>query len=236
MFPYTGQMMGGITKVDLIISSNVSNYNVADEVATALGGAPTNAVEVTVTINSSIIVNASAYTNGAAFQSGTLPSESTIDLTITSTAFIRGYGGLGTTDAILNNSARGTIFAGGDGIDTSVIMTIDNQGEIAAGGGGGGSQAISGSDENAAGGGGAGSPVGAGGNGRNENNPNMGAVATTTTGGGGDLEYGGGTGGARGANGANGTGGVGCKGGAYIVGDSLVTWTTTGTRYGIAVS
>lgn len=228
--------MGGVTKVDLVISANVSNYNVADEVATALGGAPTSAVEVTVTINAAVIVNASAYTNGAAFQSGTLPADSTIALVISSTAYIRGYGGTGTTDAVGNNSARGTTYAGGDGVETTADMTIDNQGEIAAGGGGGGSQSISGADENAAGGGGAGSPVGAGGNGRNEGSPNMGAVATTTTGGGGDLEYGGGNGGARGANGANGTGGIGAKGGAYIVGNSLVTWITTGTRYGVVVA
>lgn len=230
-----GRMIGnGITKVDLVISSNVSNYNIADEVTTALGGAPTDAVEVTVTVNSGITVNGGTV-GTASMVSGTLPVDSTIELTVESTASIRGYGGQGTSDDVPASSVRGTIHSGGNAISTTIAMTIDNQGILAGGGAGGKGDYYAGGGDYGGGGGGAGSPVGIGGAWGDSDGSSSGVAGSGT------LTTGGAANGPDGAlsgtaGGAIGVASVVSQAGAYIVGNSLVTWTTTGTVHGVIVA
>jgi hypothetical protein len=133
--------------------------------------------------------------------------------------------------------------AGGAGVSISVPVTIENTGIIGGGGGGGGGGGSgTGSAQGVGGGGGGGGGFGAGawvgggngtllgGGGGGGNQGGRGKYSTSGAGGFGGNPGAAGVGGTVGQRG-QGAGGGGAAGVATI-GNSYVTWTATGTRYG----
>lgn len=202
-------------------------------------------VNVNVTVNSGVVVGQSYTLTGtttsqiqtkdsvAAIVSGTLPTGSSV--TITNNGYIVGCGGQGGSADTPNATGRGLRWAGGDAINTTIPITIYNNGTI-AGGGGGGAGGDGNGDNSIGGGGGAGYTGGIGGFGWGSGPDRYGATGTLTTGGVGT--HGSSNGGNLGMpgtyGGQDGTGLVGSAG-AYVVGNSNVTWATAGTRLGAAL-
>ena len=227
--------------INLVISANTQNYNVFSNVG---GSYVAGNTDVIVTINSGVFVGASSTGVYAMVVSSSFNAGDTVSIVNNGT--ILGCGGGGGNGGNINTSSAtnpGGGGGGGNAIQINRAVSITNNGVIASGGGGGGGGGggQTGSGKNivyyrgGGGGGGAGYSAGGGGG------LNGGAGSTTGggAGGGGSTNAGsGGAGGGRGANGASGTGGntsggaAGGTAGFYIVGNSNVTWITTGTRLG----
>ena len=238
--------------LSLTIASNVSNYDIYTQ---RPGGYSAGTTDLTVTINSGVVVS-STSTGSFALTTGTFTSGDT--LTIINNGYIVGRGGQGGGGGTYGTggASGGGGNSAGPAFQASYAVSIQNNGVIGGGGGGGGGGAAAnwvygysaGTDYGGAGGGGGGyGSAGTGGQG--------GASAGSTySGGGGGAGYGpspnsaggaaGGAGGALSASGSGGGnsysyyngqstyGGGGGGGGACTSGNSLITWTTTGTRYG----
>jgi len=174
------------------------------DLAVALGS-PTSKVEVQVTVLSGVTITCST-TSLPALSTGSLPEGSRVLLVNDGT--IHGHGGDGAC------SEAGTGESGGDAIQTTVELVIENNGGIYGGGGGGGS-----GDDPTGGGGGAG-----GGNGCDGGGNSSGGIGgngatrweTIPGGNGDDFDGSAGTGGSKGNPPTGGGGGSG--GGAQSFG------------------
>jgi hypothetical protein len=209
-------------------------------VAISAGWNETSYIELTV--NASTVITSNSTSIPALTIAGAFPNGAKL----INNGTILGRGGSGGDGGYGDNAVQGTVGGtGGTGVYISTPITIENNGTIGGGGGGGGG---GGSGLNVAygGGGGGGAAYGTGGN-----IGNVGAAGTLFTGGGGGgrIDLGtkkrahpsgaGGPGGSPGAGG--GAGDVGAAGeaaggggtaGVATTGNSYVTWTATGTRYG----
>jgi hypothetical protein len=213
------------------ISANTSNYNLKAS-AIAAGWNQSDTLQATVTVNSGIYVFATT-TGSYAFDTGvTFPSGST--LSVINNGIIAGRGGAGGAGG--NNSGGGAGGAGGPAFRAQYATSITNNGAVGGGGGGGGGGGAYNDGKTLfnGGGGGGGRVNGTAGSGT----PAGGAGSLTAAGGGGVSSGGSGGSGAglggAGAAGATSTyaGGAGGAAGAYITGNSNVTWVVTGTRVG----
>jgi hypothetical protein len=164
----------GKTFANLVISSNVKNYNVMTAVTSALGYTPTGPVDVRLTVNSGVIVGSTSpgtvnstvqdivlLTRNYALDASSLPVGSTLYLI--NNGYIVGAGGQGGGDGTESNFAEG--FPGGDAIRVSGYTALENYG-IIGGGGGGGAGGDGNGNNRPTGGGGAGDtpgPAGVGG-------------------------------------------------------------------------
>ena len=184
------------TPTYLTISSDTANYNIA----TALEN-PTTAKNVILTINSGVKVYSNS-TSQPALETGNLPSGSTV--TIVNNGTIVGAGGNGGTgghcygtDCTYTGTPGGS---GGNAVNTTVALTVNNTNGYIYGGGGGGGGGAGLLDEHntggeswyrhsgGGGGGGAGRNPGTGGPGGNGPGDNIlpggpGADGTTSSGG-----------------------------------------------------
>ena len=222
------------------IATNTQNYNLKTA-AIAAGWDQVAPLIASITINTGITVGSSSTATYAFDTGATFPIDTTLALTTIGTGRILGKGGQGGA-----NGTSGT--AGGPALHVQAAISITNNGTIGGGGGGGGNgEGVNNGAGSYAtgggGGGGAGNSIGlAGGTGSN---------GTATTGGAGgprgtSAGMLGGVGGAGGNLGSGGTsGGSGANapiatypasgggaGGAAVVGNSYITWITTGTRSG----
>jgi hypothetical protein len=221
------------------IATDTQNYNLKTA-AIAAGWDQVAPLIASITINTGITVGSSSTATYAFDTGATFPIDTTLALTTIGTGRILGKGGQGGA-----NGTSGT--AGGPALHVQAAISITNNGTIGGGGGGGGNgEGVNngaGYATGGGGGGGAGNSIGlAGGTGSN---------GTATTGGAGGPRGTsgvmlGGIGGAGGNLGSNGTsGGSGANapyatygasgggtGGAAVVGNSYITWITTGTRSG----
>jgi hypothetical protein len=138
---------GGST---LEISSNMANYNIA-----TMLGSPTSPVNVTLTIPSGVTVSSNSAAT-AALDTGPLPSGSTV--TIVNNGTIVGGGGNGGDGGgpcLVTAPTSGA--NGGNAINTTVTISIENtNGYIYGGGGGGGGGATTCASFSSGGGGGGG--------------------------------------------------------------------------------
>lgn len=215
----------GRVPISITISANTTNY---DAYASRTGGYVPGVSDLTYTINSDVVVGATstgtiAFTINSSFLA-------TDTITVVNNGRITGAGGNGGAGANFSPGNTTNGFpgnAGGTALSVARAVTVANNGTLAGGGGGGGGFA-SGQEANY--------------------NGNAGASGTLTAGGGGGSTSGGGYGpptsygGAGGGPGVAGTAGVsgqrGTSGGAggaagfYLVGNSFVTWSATGTRLG----
>jgi hypothetical protein len=245
---------GGAVEIALTISGDTHNYNIWDN----RGGTyeAGNSI-LTLTINSGIYVGSTSTGTYAL----TIPTNFHADdqIFIINNGVIIGMGGNGGTGGQGNiNADRAGIAgsAGGHAIYAQRAVTITNNGTVAGGGGGGGgagnerycSSYFYGSCINydsyrgAGGGGGAGYNAGSGGGTNSSSGSSGPGSAGSKTGGGsggtganglGGGGNGGGPGSAGSAGSANGGGsGGGGASGNYAVGNSSITWATTGTRLG----
>ncbi len=233
---------------DLIISSNVSNANLAT-LATAAGWDGTS--ELTATLNSGIYCSSTSTGTPALTINGSFPN----GVTFTNNGTIVGMGGRGgnATPAFPNGG-----LVGGLALSVSSAVSITNNGIIAGGGGGGGAGGrntvtISKSSYTFSGGGGGGgrssltnSAGGSGGNSSPWSPAAAGGAGTISAAGAGSAGQtgagysGASSGGNGGGWGASGTGGgpgsfvgAGAGGGAATSGSgTYITWLATGTRYG----
>jgi hypothetical protein len=179
------------------------------------------------TIDSNVYVYSTSTSTPALSISGTFPN----GVTVINDGKIIGMGGAGGNTGPAGGGAGQVGGAGGTAIDVSSTVTIVNNSIIAGGGGGGSGAASYWSLETGTyyGGGGGGGQSGlsnsAGGTGFE--NGSAGTVSSGGAGGAGRAPY----------AGSGGTGGSwgqasGGAGGACLTGDSYVTWSATGTRYG----
>lgn len=205
------------------ISSDVSNYNLRSA-AVAAGWNQTAPLIATVTINSGIVVSATA-TGNYAFDTGiSFPTGST--LALINNGFIIGMGGVGG-----NWGSSAASLNGGPALRAQHVLSITNSGTIGGGGGGGAGYGTFSSNAGRGGGGRTGRTNSGGGN-----PGTFSAGGSGASGSGGN--YVGGYGGTWGASGDLGGGyGGGTQygpgaGGAAVVGNSFITWVSTGTRYG----
>ena len=237
---------------NISISSGTNNYTLSTAQVTGY----VVGMHVTLTINSGVVVgSASTGSYALTIDNSWNAADS---LTIINNGTITGMGGAGGTGGY--GSVAGSVgAAGGPAIYAQRAVSITNNGVVEGGGGGGGGgggvaiskvQALDGGG----GGGGYGSVGGAGGAaGSNGGTPPT-TYATAGTngifnvgpgsGGSGSIvntSYGGagGSGGAAGASGNNGSSGssgslgtVGGAGGACTSGNSYITWTVAGQKYG----
>jgi hypothetical protein len=218
-------------------------------------GVPTSAITLTVEIQSGVLISASNTSIAALRPGNSWPAGSTITLINAGTISGRGGNG-GRGGCNLTGETGGPGAAGGNGgigINASDWpISIDNSTGIISGGGGGGGGGSAAGSVIGGGGGGGGWPYGAGGIGGarsqstapgwwggNGASPTMagiggiagaGAVDTVTAGNGGN-------GGGWAASGSAGSaaqfaGGSAGSPGDCINGNSNITWTATGTRYG----
>ena len=231
------------------ISSNVSQLNLRTAAVSAgwNGTAP-----VVATINSGVYVYSGSTGSYALDISGSFPN----GVTLVNNGVVVGKGGTGGRGDqgygscfgfSTNNGTGGS--AGGPAVYAGTGVTIENNGRLSGGGGGGGG---GGSPSFSWGGGGGGGGTGNGAAGAGGNYGYSGSAGSLTGGGAGGprragsgsgcpwTEYSGagGSGGAYGSSGSTGASGDAHAGqggggaGNYIVGNSNVTWTVTGTRNG----
>lgn len=223
--------------IPITISSTAYNFNVFDN----RGGSYIPGIsDITVVVNSGVRVGSTGPLGYAMLVTNSFTSGDTV--TIVNNGFIQGAGGGGAASVFgaVNGGAGSNA---GPALYANFPTTIQNNGVIAGGGGGGGAGGGGQDDKGPArwgggGGGGAGVNPGAGGGGGYP-----GSAGTFDAGGApgyGDASAGG-FGGGLGAAGQNGNnsgganprlGGPGGAGGFYLVGNSFVTWTAVGTRYG----
>lgn len=216
----------------LTIAANTNNYNIHSAL-----GSPASAVKVRVTINSGVIVG-STSTGAYSLTTAGLPSGSTV--TIINNGSILGRGGAGGAAVCGMMYSGNPGGAGGPALQITVATTIQNNNVIGGGGGGGGSGGTGYDSFHCSGAGG----TGAG----SQGSATSGAAGTvggcdsgTAVGGAGGNGGGLGSSGSSGAMGSNtpgcdgygyGAGAGGGGGGAAVQGNSLVTWSVTGTRQG----
>ncbi len=220
------------------IDSALASYNVATA-ATAAGWNGTSILTATITQESGgEITQTDESTN--AFDTGTLPTGSTVALTLESAAFTRGAGGAGSIGGLPSGNGTAGV-AGGTAVNfqSNGSITVDSGGTISGGGGGGGGGGGYFADpiEGYGGGGGGGFPNGTGGTGLLDTSD--GSAGTTGGGGaGGAASSSAGAGGAGGnvaAAGTAGTNATGTGGGAGAAGSAIekngftVTVTNNGT-------
>lgn len=197
------------------ISADINKYNLQTQLVNA-GWNGIDIVNVTVTINENIVVYSDNTAIPALSIPNTIPDGSTIN--INNNGYIIGMGGSGG-----GNSNNAT--AGGPALQTSKPINVTNNGTIGGGGGGGSAYVSLGS-------------YGAGG-GRTGRTNSAGGVGSKSTGSNGTFSSPGivnspaGSGGNWGETGGAGnvTSGPGA-GGAAVIGNSNITWVTTGTRFG----
>lgn len=168
---------GGVFKMvhgSTVISSNQRNVNVA-----TLFGSPSTKITAVVTVNAGIIIG-STSTSSPSLDTTGLPAGSILFLRILGSAFIVGKGGQGGPGGGGSGSDG---LPGGNAINLTVQMLLDNAGTVGGGGGGGaGGATWPGHDPaTGGGGGGAGDDVGAGGVGYIGGGP--GSPGTLTAGG-----------------------------------------------------
>lgn len=244
-------------KANIIIAVNTLDFNLADAAA-AVGWGRVGAVEAIVTVNPGVYVGQSCSVTGSAqsrvqqkvsvasFNAGmAFPTGSS--LTIYNNGSILGAGGQGGSYATPNSGGvRGTQWAGGDALITSLPTKIYNYNTV--GGGGGGGAGGDGVGHNSiGGGGGAGcntiSPVAGGLGGFGYGSVRSYGLSGSTIAGGigthheeGYRSAGGGIGqpGTSSFN-FNSTGQVG-QPGAYAVNNHLIEWVVPGTRHGVAIN
>ena len=211
-----GLVKGGFVFVD-VITSDVTNYNLRAR-AVAAGWDQVVPLVATTTVNSGIVLSADS-TGQYAFDTGvTFPAGTT--LALINNGYIIGMGGAG-------GAYSGSGSPGGPALRAQAALRITNGGTIRGGGGGGGGDTSGWSG----GGGGRTVRVNSGGG---QGYQDAGGIGTFNGAGQGGS-YGGGAGGDWGSNGnmgSGGSGGLGGAGGAGVVGNSNITWETTGTRYG----
>lgn len=242
--------------------SSVQNYDVRSEALTA-GWDGVQPLIARIIVPAGVTISSSNPYSAAISFAGSFPSGSSASLLVAATATISGGGGFGGSGGT-SGDAGGIGGDGGTAVFTSLQLTIDNLGTIAAGGGGGGGGAgaftygTGGNPDAFAGGGGGGGGAGnipgsAGGAGWPSGFPTA-YAGTTVAGGAGGASYtsnppggavaisgAGGNGGARGqpgsagGNTSNSNGGAGGAAGAYISGASLTSWLNTGTRLGRSI-
>jgi len=211
----------------LSIASNLSNINLF-----SLFGSPVAAGNYIATIESGVLINSSSAST-AALISGNFPNGSTLKLINNGQVIgAGGAGGVGGNPDIAGNPGN----PGGNSIDTTIDLTIDNIGDIFAGGGGGGGGGgdIGGiiycdaASDGSGGGGGAGNTGGAGaaaGNGASNDTSYPGSAGGTTGGAGGATPTG-----VAGSQGGGAAGGAGGAGGEYgAVGVTGVTGNDDGS-------
>lgn len=231
-----------------ITISGTENYNYVLNTAKA-ANYMAGKMDVTLTIASGARVGSSSVGSYALTVDTSWNSGDTI--TIVNNGTIAGRGGAGGAGG--SSSVGGNGGVGGPAMYIQRAVTINNAGTIAGGGGGGGGGAFNAytvkttsyNDGGSGGGGGRGWVGGSGGalgTGTTSNGV-VGGDGTFTGGGAGGNGTGGdgGAGGTFGGSGTAGTttasaaGGSGGAGGNYINGNSFVTWSATGTRFGGAV-
>lgn len=241
------------TARQIYIENNIANINLRT-IHDSLFPAPTGVEIVNVFILDDVTVS-STSTSTAALKTGSWAAG--VVLTLENKGRIQGKGGTGGEGDNAGNNANG--FSGGDSLEATYAITVDNtNGEIWGGGGGGGGGGYGQGGFAGGGGGGGGSGTTAGSGGAcPQNTPSLvpgtpGAAGTADAGGvggsggtNGGIGGTGGNGGAPGVAGSNGTagtggvsqgpGGTGGARGNYIVGNSFVTWTAMGdVRGGVA--
>ncbi len=227
----------GRVQVTITITSNTYNVNVYSLRSSAYVAGFT---DIIVIINSGVVVGSTSYVTPSFTVPATFSSADSVSIVNNGT--IVGAGGAGGDG---NSTTVGSV--GGTALSVARPITMFNLNRIAGGGGGGGGGAVNvpfKGDNTAGGGGGGGAGFngGAGGGGNGG-----GANGTLTAGGAGGSNGIGGTGGTGGAQGATGgkggdtgggggsqTGATGGLGGFYVVGNSNVTWSVSGTLVGRA--
>jgi len=232
---------GAVRRIFIPITISSSTYNF-DVYANRGGSYVAGISDLQVTVNGGVRVGSTSTGAYAMLVTSSFAAGDTV--TIVNNGVIQGMGGNG-ADSVLGAVDGGPGFGAGPALYINRPTTIQNNSIIAGGGGGGGAGGGGQDDKGPArwgggGGGGAGFAPGAGGGGGYP-----GSAGTEDAGG--SPGYGdaaaGGFGGGRGAAGQNGqnsgganprSGGAGGAAGFYIVGDSFVTWTATGTREGPA--
>jgi hypothetical protein len=187
------------TVLSLAINANTNDYNIR-----TAAGSPATAVDVVVTVASSIIVGNSGFPSGVAMITGSgWVTGSTI--TLVNNGFIEGFGGAGFDGD------------GGNAMSLTWPITIDNTNGYIRGGGGGGAFGLPMGPTNpalsGAGGGGAGGGQGNPGGGHSAGDTNYAVVGTDGTDGSRSSPGSGGNGGANSFYGNYGGGGGG--GGAW---------------------
>ena len=231
-------MSNGYGKANAFAFTIASSQANADLRTLAINAGWNGTSKLTATINSGVYIYSNSTGSPALTISGSFPN----GLTLNNAGVIIGRGGAGGAGAgAFNTPACTAGGTGGTGLSVSSAVTINNTGIISGGGGGGGGGADpQGKSAQGAGGGGGGGigngAGGAGGPGGGQYNGNPGTAGTLTAAGtGGTGAYGqgitGGNGGSYGAAGAAGSVAGGAGGGA-VSGNSNITWTATGTRYG----
>jgi hypothetical protein len=221
----------GSTPVNLTISANTtSGYNLLTAAQSA--GYVAGSSTITLTINSGVYVGSPASGTSYAITISGFTSGDVIS--IVNNGYIYGRGGDGgyggSYVSPYQNGEPGD--TGGRAIYTDFATSITNNGIIAGGGGGGGGGGlfrIGTKNPTYSGGGGGGGGQGYGNSSGGDAGVSPDIYRYGTAGTGGTLGSAGNAGGS--ATYAGGAGGVA---GYYIVGNSYVTWDTTGTVYGSA--
>ena len=231
------------------ISSNQTNANLR---TLALAAGWDGATRPVATIAAGVYFYATDTATPALTINGSFPA----GVSLVNNGLIYGRGGNAGNGGVGSGSG-GSGASGGNALTASVAVSITNNGTISGGGGGGGGGGgVSTYDKvviNVGGGGGGGGRVNASGGTGGQQGSTTGGNGTAATltaagsgGGGGSFSpYYGGSGGAGGNNAASGSsgsvgygnngigsGGAGGAGGSAIVGNSNITWVSTGTRYG----
>jgi hypothetical protein len=252
-------LWGKSNNVSLTISTNQTNLNLRTY---ALANGWDGASALVVTIGTGVIVSSTAVGTPALTVAGSFPAGVSLINSglILGKGGQGGAGGnVSTSGPYLQAGFTGS--SGGLALSVSSAISITNNNIVAGGGGGGGgggsvsNGAKSGLSISGGGGGGGGTGTGALGNGGSASGAAAGGVyqgrpgtaGTTSAGGAGGAAIGyggaGGTGGAYGSSGSNGgasaatnfgQGGAGAAGaaGACTAGNSFITWTAVGNRYG----
>lgn len=149
---------GGDPTVDLIIlGSNLRNINLRT-IYDSLFPTPTGTTKAKFIVDVGVVIGSTSISTDS-LDTGSWPAGALV--TLVNKGYVVGKGGNGSNG---NTSSAGE--AGGDGINLSYALTLDNQGIIGGGGGGGGNGASedgSGGFVYAGGGGGAGDQTGIGG-------------------------------------------------------------------------
>lgn len=232
------------------ISSNQTNANLR---TLALAAGWDGATRPVATIAAGVYLYATDTATPALTINGSFPA----GVSLVNNGLIYGRGG-NAGGGGTGNGSGGSGAGGGNALTASVAVSITNNGTISGGGGGGGGGGGAYSYDGKfavpiSGGGGGGGRVNASGASGGQSGSTTGGNGTAATltavgsgGGGGPYSpYYGGSGGAGGNNAASGSsgsngygnfgagsGGAGGAGGSAIVGNSNITWVTTGTRYG----
>ena len=234
--------------INIVISTSTQTFVLSTEIVSrGYTGTRVGKSAITIVVTTGTVVGSTSTLVAALPVTGLTLGD---DISIVNYGRITGRGGAGGRGANYGGSAVAGS-PGGTAIQTAFPVSINNAAGIIAGGGGGGGGGGYYSVTNTSGkttvttyyagdggGGGAGLAGGTGGGGGTgaDVNGTAGSAGTTTAGGadGGNAGGGGGPGVAGGGGGNFGSG-LGGIAGSYIVGNSFVTWASTGTRLGSVV-